>query len=54
MDSVFSTKLRSPRINYLFIEDIFVENENIQKDYSGIENTPARNPGWRDDFQFLF
>lgn len=55
MDSVLSTKLLSPRINYQFIEDILVASKNMQRNYSGIENIPlSKNPGWKDDVQFLF
>lgn len=55
MDFLFPTKLQSPSINYQFIEDVIAGYEDLQKSYCGTEKIPTReNPGWRDDFKFLF
>ena len=55
MDSSFATKSRSPNINYNFIEDVLAGYEDLQKRYSGTEMMATHeNPGWRDDFRFLF
>lgn len=55
MDFLFPTKLQSPSINYQFIEDVISGYDELKKSYCGIEMMPKReNPGWRDDFKFLF
>src|SRR6218665_3172717 len=55
LESFFPTESRSPNINYQFVEDVLAGYENLQKSYSGKEKIQRReNPGWRDDFRFLF
>jgi hypothetical protein len=55
LDSLFPTDSRSPNINYQFIEDVLAGYDDLQISYSGKEKIPTReNPGWRDDFRFLF
>ena len=43
-------------MNYDFIDEIVKHYNYLQKIYEGVIPLPAFdvNPGWRDDFKFLF
>lgn len=54
-DYFIENKPRKPSFNYAFIEELTPRYVERQSSYSGevvIEN--IKNPGWRDDYKFLF
>ena len=55
LDFFFPTKTQTPNINYKFIDKILAGYDKLQEAYCGTAVIPERdNPGWRDDFKFLF
>jgi len=57
MDDVLQDKTTNPDINYGFIDEISDSNySQLQKDYKhdNVTLNDDENPGWRDDFRFLF
>ena len=52
---LFTIDSKTLNINYQFIKEVLAEYEDLQKSYSGKEKILMhKNPGWRDDFRFLF
>jgi len=55
LDFYFPTKTQAPSINYKFIDEILAGYDELKTAYTGIATMPeSENPGWRDDFKFLF
>ena len=55
LDYCFPTQSQKPNLNYEFVEEIISQYETLQMQYVGEATVPAaENPGWRDDFKFLF
>lgn len=55
LDFCFPHTSTNPNIDYVFVQSILNEYESLQKNYIGKVKIPCvDNPGWRDDFRFLF
>jgi len=55
LDFYVSETTTKPSLNYKFIDEILENYENLQSEYKAdthMEET--ENPGWRDDFKFLY
>ncbi len=49
------TSSTKPTLNYKFVDDVVKHYENLQQSYKPeIEMEMVENPGWREDFKFLF
>ena len=55
LDFYISKHSTKPNLSYEFVEEITKNYESLQELYHGDSNVEiTRNPGWRDDFKFLY
>ena len=55
LDFFIKTVSRNPCVNYDFVDEVLQKYAVLKLEYSGdVPLKQQENPGWRDDFQFLF
>ena len=55
LDFFIETQSRKPSINYEFIDEVLQKYADLQQNYRGeLHLAKSENPGWRNDFKFLF
>jgi hypothetical protein len=55
LDFFIKNKSQTPKLNYDFIDDVTQKYTELQGAYRGkVDMNESENPGWRDDFKFLF
>jgi hypothetical protein len=55
LDFFVDNRSQNPSLNYEFIDEIVQNYAHLQELYQGEIAVPqSENPGWRDDFRFLF
>lgn len=55
LDFFIQNQSQKPTLNYEFIDEVLQMYVNLQQNYKGeVEIAESKNPGWRDDFKFLF
>ena len=55
LNFIFPAPTQKPEIEYVFVDKICSQYDNLQRKYVGEEEVPSREIlGWRSDFKFLF